>query len=118
MNYFKKRKAQKAKGKTNPVKQLKPMNPEVKNSMTKKRKFVKAEPDAQTQIFELNQKKLERDITEIQREFDKKGLKKGNSGTAGYMLNRMQLSEFIKKAKEDGLTNAQALARFKKEFNL
>lgn len=118
MNYFKKRKAQKAKGKTTTVKQLKPMNPQVKNSMTKKRKFVKAEPDAQTQIVELNQKKLKQDIAAMQRKFDEAGLKSGNSGTAGYMLNRFEMSEFIKKAKEDGLTNAQALARFKKQYNL
>ena len=117
MNYFKKRKAQKAKGKTTTIKQLKPVNPEVKNSMTKKRKFVKAEPDAQTQIVELNQVKLKRDITAMQKEFDAKGIK-GNSGTAGFMVNRFELDNFIKKAKADGLTNAQALARFKKQYNL
>lgn len=117
MNYFKKRKAQKAKGKTTTVKQLKPVTPEVNNSMTKKRKFVKAEPDAQTQLIELNKAKLNKDITRVYNDMKAKGID-GNSGAAGFIANRMEFDNFIEKAKADGLTNAQALARFKKKFNL
>lgn len=100
-----------------PTKQLKLVNPKVKNSVTKKRGFVKAEPDAQTQLIELNSKKLKRDITQVYNDMKAKGID-GNSGTAGFMLNRFEMSEFIKKAKADGLTNAQALARFKKQFKM
>ena len=112
MNYFKKRKAQKAKGKTAPVKKLTPVN-----TSKKSKPQVKIKTDAQTQIVELNQAKLKKDITAMQKEFDAKGIK-GNSGTAGFMVNRFELDNFIKKAKADGLTNAEALARFKKQYNL
>lgn len=102
---------------TAPTKQLKLVNPKVKNSVTKKRGFVKAEPDAQTQLVQLNSKKLKSDITRVYNDMKAKGID-GNSGAAGFVLNRMEMSEFIKKAKEDNLTNAQALARFKKEFKM
>ncbi len=102
---------------TAPTKQLKLVNPEVKNSVTKKRGFVKADPDAQTQLIQLNSKKLRSDITKVYNDMKAQGID-GNSGTAGFLLNRFEMSEFIKKAKKDNLTNAQALARFKKQFKL
>lgn len=115
---IRRRKAEKRNAQLQPTKQLKLVTPEVKNSVTKKRGFVKAEPDARTQIVKLNSEKLMNDISEMYDYAKKKGMKNANSGTMGMMKNRAELKMFVDKAKEDGLTNAQALTRFKKQFKL
>lgn len=84
----------------------------------KKKPAVVIKKDSREEIVKLNQKKLESDITELQAEFDKRGLKNANSGTAGFLKNRFELDDFVDKAKADGLTNAQALTRFKEKFKL
>jgi DNA-binding transcriptional regulator YhcF (GntR family) len=73
--------------------------------------------DAREEIVKLNSQKLKSDMTEVYEEMKAKGID-GNSGAAGFIKNRMELDNFIEKAKADGLTNAQALARFKKQFKL
>ena len=78
---------------------------------------MKIKTDARTKIVELNQAKLKKDITAAYNAMKEKGIE-GNSGTAGFMVNRFELGKFVEKAKADGLTNAEALARFKKQFNL
>lgn len=74
--------------------------------------------DAREEIVSLNAAKLKKDISELQAEFNKKGMKNANSGSAGMLKNRMELGAFVEQAKKDGLTNEQALARFKKKFGM
>ncbi len=83
-----------------------------------KRKMGEIKKDAREEIVKLNQEKLKRDITELQDEFNKRGMKNANSGSAGFLKNRMELGAFVEQAKKDGLTNEQALARFKKQYKL
>jgi DNA-binding transcriptional regulator YhcF (GntR family) len=83
----------------------------------KKKPAVVIKKDAREEIVSLNSKKLRNDVTEVYNEMKKRGID-GNSGVAGFIANRMELDSFIENAKEDGLTNAQALTRFKKKFNL
>ena len=73
--------------------------------------------DARSEIVKLNSVKLKKDMTEMYNEMKKRGID-GNSGTAGFMKNRAELDAFINKAEKDGLTNAQALARFKKQYKM
>lgn len=82
-----------------------------------RRQMTEIKKDARTQIVQLNSKKLKNDITEVYEEMKAKGID-GNSGTAGFLKNRMELDAFIEQAKKDGLTNEQALARFKKQYKL
>jgi hypothetical protein len=83
----------------------------------KKKPPVVIKKDPREEIVRLNSEKLERDITSIHNDMKASGID-GNSGVAGFFKNRFELSNFIEKAKADGLTNGQALARFKKQFNL
>jgi len=71
--------------------------------------------DAREEIVRLNSAKLKKDVTEVYEEMKARGID-GNSGVAGFIKNRMELDNFVEKAKADGLTNSQALARFKKQF--
>ena len=83
----------------------------------KKKPPVVIKKDAREEIVRLNSEKLKRDITSIHNNMKASGID-GNSGVAGFLKNRMELDNFVEKAKADGLTNAQALARFKKQFKL
>jgi len=84
---------------------------------SKKKPAVVIKKDAREEIVKLNSAKLKKDMTEMYNEMKKKGID-GNSGTAGFMKNRAELDAFINKAEKDGLTNAQALARFKKQYKM
>ncbi len=93
------------------------MTPKRIKSKGKSKPAVVIKKDAREEIVSLNSKKLKSDITSVYNDMKAKGID-GNSGAAGFVLNRFEMSEFIKKAKEDNLTNAQALARFKKQFKM
>lgn len=83
----------------------------------KKKPAVVIKKDSREEIVALNSVKLQKDITEMYEGMKKEGIK-GNSGTVGFIKNRAELSAFVEQAKKDGLTNAQALARFKKANKL
>lgn len=91
--------------------------PPMKMKKGSKKPAVVIKKDARTEIVELNSQKLKKDITAAYEAMKEKGIE-GNSGTAGFLVNRFELGKFVEKAKADGLTNAQALARFKKQFKM
>ena len=93
------------------------MTPKRIKSKGKSKPAVVIKKDAREEIGVLNAKKLKSDMTRAYEAMKKAGID-GNSGDAGFRLNLGELNNFVEKAKKDNLTNAQALARFKKQYNL
>lgn len=83
----------------------------------KKKPAAVIKKDAREEIVALNATKLKSDMTEMYNAMKAKGID-GNSGTAGFLKNRMELDAFVESAKKEGLTNAQALAKFKSKYKL
>jgi len=94
------------------------MTPPMKNpNQGKKKPPVVIKKDSREEILKLNKVKLKKDMTEMYNKMKEMNYD-GNSGTAGYMKNRVDMKFFIEEAEEKGLTNSQALALFKKKFKL
>ena len=91
--------------------------PPMKMKKGSKKPAVVIKKDAREEIGVLNTKKLKNDMTRAYEQMKKAGID-GNSGDLGFRLNLAELNNFVNKAKADGLTNAQALARFKKQFKM
>jgi len=83
----------------------------------KKKPPVVIKKDSREEILKLNKVKLKKDMTEMYNKMKEMNYD-GNSGTAGYMKNRVDMKFFIEEAEKKGLSNSQALALFKKKFKL